>query len=575
MKPRRLRWGWCWTFWNCEEEDEACTDNNDNCAQWVSSGYCRSSSPYHDYMQENCCGSCDSDDSGQSDDTCERDLSEQCVDWAQAGYCQTSSQYHDYMKQNCCKSCDSGGSGEPDDGGSSEGHCKPVSVSASKDRALNIVLVPSAFNGNRALWREKTKWITDYFSQYKPLDAANIPGLNIWYVDVDMSGDDGRQCYFGCHNIPRLLCCPGRYRFIQHARTHCGSGFIMNTLIIHNSDRYGGAGYTSDNAATCSINPAAPQVAAHELGHSLFGLADEYTYGSGTAGRDPNCDVAGCPKWADLNGRWGVGCLRSKCKGGNYYASDYSLMDSLSGSFGAVNERITCCKYMYHFGNAPAYCDKFSEGTLNLNTYCAGSLWRGQFTNLDTFVPDKNSSVPEEIQILEAHRKKVSRDEQGTGYTYLKNPVEWIIGRPGLDKSWVCMRSLNTLQPGVYLREQVYGNSDSATNAEHSVKVYVMKKKEIVREVSFSDESRVEIPPEFENATDKTDFLEQRPSIRIILNEGEYCDVRRVGEGDLQTPPPPASIVDRIVAVSAASHILMTRGMLILLACAATTLRHM
>ena len=34
------------------------------------------------------------------------------------------------------------------------------------------------------------------------------------------------------------------------------------------------------------------QVAVHELGHSLFGLADEYSTGAGDQTR-PNCDVAG------------------------------------------------------------------------------------------------------------------------------------------------------------------------------------------------------------------------------------------------------------------------------------------
>lgn len=50
-------------------------------------------------------------------------------------------------------------------------------------------------------------------------------------------------------------------------------------LCIVNSITYGGSGGT---IATCSTNAAAAQIAIHEIGHSAFGLADEYG-GDGTA----------------------------------------------------------------------------------------------------------------------------------------------------------------------------------------------------------------------------------------------------------------------------------------------------
>ncbi|HEY7687764.1 MAG TPA: M64 family metallopeptidase [Dongiaceae bacterium] len=50
-------------------------------------------------------------------------------------------------------------------------------------------------------------------------------------------------------------------------------------LCIVNAAKYGGSGGT---VATCSTHPDAAKIAIHELGHSAFGLADEYG-GDGTA----------------------------------------------------------------------------------------------------------------------------------------------------------------------------------------------------------------------------------------------------------------------------------------------------
>ena len=56
-------------------------------------------------------------------------------------------------------------------------------------------------------------------------------------------------------------------------------------LRIVNSAKYGGAGGT---VATCSTNVSAAQIAIHEIGHSAFGLADEYGgNGTGTPAGEP------------------------------------------------------------------------------------------------------------------------------------------------------------------------------------------------------------------------------------------------------------------------------------------------
>lgn len=75
-------------------------------------------------------------------------------------------------------------------------------------------------------------------------------------------------------------------------------------LVIVNSSKYGGAGGT---VATCSTNAQAAQIAIHEIGHSAFGLADEYGgNGTGTPPGEPaqpnvtrNTDRV-TNKWGDL-----------------------------------------------------------------------------------------------------------------------------------------------------------------------------------------------------------------------------------------------------------------------------------
>jgi hypothetical protein len=57
-------------------------------------------------------------------------------------------------------------------------------------------------------------------------------------------------------------------------------------LCIVNSSKYGGSGGT---IATCSTHAQAAQIAIHEMGHSAFGLADEYGgNGAGTPAGEPS-----------------------------------------------------------------------------------------------------------------------------------------------------------------------------------------------------------------------------------------------------------------------------------------------
>jgi len=147
---------------------------------------------------------------------------------------------------------------------------------------------------------------------------------------------------------------------------------------VENSGTYGGAGYTSSDVATTSINSSAPLVAVHEIGHSLFNLGDEYTSGTATPSK-PNCDYAGCAKWQDMLGYNGVSCTAGNCAGGSYSASENTIMKALSYQFEEVNMRLSCCTYALETGSFPPYCDQFKQFTTtgDLSEFCQNPTGAG------------------------------------------------------------------------------------------------------------------------------------------------------------------------------------------------------
>ena len=126
-------------------------------------------------------------------------------------------------------------------------------------------------------------------------------GINVYRIDVvstDSGADDPATCadgttgsgataatYFDatfCSVAPggaRL----GRLLTINSALAKTVAQTQVSTiyqiLCIVNVSKYGGSG---GDVATCSTNSLSPKIAIHEMGHSAFGLADEYG-GDGTA----------------------------------------------------------------------------------------------------------------------------------------------------------------------------------------------------------------------------------------------------------------------------------------------------
>jgi hypothetical protein len=165
----------------------------------------------------------------------------------------------------------------------------------------------------------------DYLLATPPFDVATS-AFNIWRVDVssvDSGADDPLACggtgaivdtYFDAHfcsdGIRRMLVVDD-WTVLDLLGTMVPEWDAA--LIVVNSPQYGGSGGIT---AVTSLTTAWKQLAVHEMGHSIFGLADEYEYlagyGSGETGHDhhptyeplePNVTTETNPallKWADL-----------------------------------------------------------------------------------------------------------------------------------------------------------------------------------------------------------------------------------------------------------------------------------
>jgi hypothetical protein len=135
-----------------------------------------------------------------------------------------------------------------------------------------------------------TQWAA--IQQREPFTSLNA-SFNVWLVNV-VSQDSGADnetpgavrntalgATFWCNDIERLLCANAD-KAEEYARKAPGADQVA---VLVNTSKYGGAGGTV--ATVAGGNASAVEILIHELGHSMAGLADEYTAPGTFTGAEP------------------------------------------------------------------------------------------------------------------------------------------------------------------------------------------------------------------------------------------------------------------------------------------------
>ncbi len=197
--------------------------------------------------------------------------------------------------------------------------------SSPRNRAFNVVLLAEGFTA--AQQGAFNTACTDFAAAFRgtaPFDEL-APAINVFRVNVtstDSGADDpvagggsgatARTYFdasFGGNNIRRLLICNATTA-LQVAAAQVPEFTVV--LVVVNSTIYGGSG---GSIGTYSLAGGATEIAIHEMGHTAFGLADEYPYYAGgdetghdhhppTEPSEPNVTVNATR--ATLKWRWAV-----------------------------------------------------------------------------------------------------------------------------------------------------------------------------------------------------------------------------------------------------------------------------
>ncbi len=90
-----------------------------------------------------------------------------------------------------------------------------------------------------------------------PGPGSNLPTPAPGLGTPQPTSAPGLGLRYNCSGVDRLLCCDQKL-FTGLAAQSCGSGFVNELLVVHNNDKYGGAG--GKGMGTTSVNAFSPKV---------------------------------------------------------------------------------------------------------------------------------------------------------------------------------------------------------------------------------------------------------------------------------------------------------------------------
>ncbi|MCP4810458.1 MAG: hypothetical protein GY913_20205 [Proteobacteria bacterium] len=193
-----------------------------------------------------------------------------------------------------------------------------VQESGPTDERLDMVFLGDGYTADELdTFAEDVDRITEHMLSIEPY-GAYPEVFNVWRVDQasedsgvshyegssQVERDTAYGCFYGCGGISRLICCDDDLVLNEVLDEVPGADGVM---VLINDPMYGGAG-GFEYATSYTEDPTGSQVAVHELGHSLVGLWDEYSYGQAwnQGPEAPNCTREDEPPWTQWLGEDGV-----------------------------------------------------------------------------------------------------------------------------------------------------------------------------------------------------------------------------------------------------------------------------
>jgi hypothetical protein len=267
-----------------------------------------------------------------------------------------------------------------------------ISGSAPRNRAFNVVLLADGFtSAQQADFDNACSAFVTAFLGTPPFDELR-PAINVFRVNVtstDPGADDptaaggtgatARTYFdstFGGNNIRRLLVC-NMTTALQVAAAQVPE--FTTVLVVVNSTIYGGSG---GGVGTYSLAGGATEIAIHEMGHTAFGLADEYAYYAGgtetghdhhPAGEPAEPNVTTNTDRTTLKWRWAVAGATSIPTMSN---PDCSQVDSRASTVPAGTVGLFEGAHYYHCaGYRPEYDCKMRALSIPFCRVCRQVIW--------------------------------------------------------------------------------------------------------------------------------------------------------------------------------------------------------